>query len=149
MSLTRANNGESVWKSSARVDDDRPLVTLGMAAGLTLLIPAAILLAGYAVYALFLTVIVFTFFLVAFVSAPLFARLRIIWPTRAAVLGALLAWAVSGPLGALVNGASSAIWGLEEPLEILPVTWLWALVPLVVVLVEAGVRQGFANHDRR
>lgn len=149
MSLIQASNGNSVRKFNARVDNDRPLVTLGMAACFTLLICAAILLAGYVAYALFLTVIVFTFFLVAFISAPLFGRLRIIWPTRAAVLGALLAWTISGPLGALANTAGSALWGPAEPLEVLPVTWLWALVPLIVVLVVAGVRHGHAHHDRR
>ncbi|MHA7303763.1 hypothetical protein ACX80E_00705 [Arthrobacter sp. TMN-49] len=128
--------------------NDKSMVTLGLAAGFTLLVSAGMMLAGFVVDAMFLTTIVFTVFVVAFVSAPLFARLRISWPARPAVLGAVLGWALSAPLGALFNSAANVIWELDEPFEVLPATWLWALIPLVVVLVVSGIRQRIIIRDR-
>lgn len=149
MSLIRTNHGESQGTPGSYLDDDKPMVTLGIASFFTLLVSAAVLLAGYVLPALFLTIIAFAFFVVAFASAPLFARLRINWPTRAAVLGATLGWALSAPLGALINSANNVIDGMEDPFEFLPVTWLWALIPLAVVLVVSGIRQGIVVRDRR
>lgn len=125
----------------SRTDDDKPVVTLGLATGATLLAVAVVMLAGGIFSALIIVSAAFVSFVVAFASAPLFARLPMRWPTRAAVLGAILGWALSAPLVALLDAASNAMDGDENPYEFLPGVWLYALVPLVVTLVVTGVRQ--------
>lgn len=149
MSLARASHGEPDEAFCSHLDDEKPMITLGLASFFTLLVSAGMMLAGYVVYAIFLTVTTVIVFIVAFASAPLFARLRIGWSRRAAVLGAILGWALSAPLGALINSANNVIAGVEDPFEFLPVTWLWALIPLVVVLVVSGMRHGIVVRDRR
>lgn len=149
MSFARANHGESDEGFWSPVDDEKPMVTLGLASFFTLLVSAGMMLAGFVVHAIFFTVTTLMVFVVAFATAPLFARLRIGWPIRAAVLGATLGWAFSAPLGALINSANNVIEGMEAPFEFVPLTWLWALIPMVVVLVVSGIRHGIVVRDRR
>ncbi|NKG19125.1 hypothetical protein [Paeniglutamicibacter terrestris] len=76
--------------SSSQAIKDRPTVTLGLSTGFTLLVSAGMLFARYVVHAMFFTITSFNVFVVAFLSAPLFAHVQISWPTRAAVLGTMI-----------------------------------------------------------
>lgn len=122
-------------------NEDQHLLTLGLAAGLTLLTAGGMILTGFVVQALFMTITACVLFVVAFATAPLFGRLRLAWPSHAAVLGATLGWALSAPLGALVNSATNAMNGVTDPYEFLPMTWAWALIPWMHVVLVTGIRQ--------
>jgi 4-amino-4-deoxy-L-arabinose transferase-like glycosyltransferase len=124
------------------------MVTLGFAAGFTLLVSAVMMVAGFVLSSMFLATTAVIVFVVAFASAPLFARLRFHWSTRAAVLGAALGWVLSAPLGALVNTALNAMSGFPDPFDFVPLTWVCALIPLIVVLIVAGVRAGIISRNR-
>lgn len=135
--------------SRLSVVDDKAMVTLGLSVFLTLLSTAGIMLSGAVVHALFVVYASIPVFVIAFATAPLFARLPLKeWSTRGAVLAALLGWALSAPIAALIYMPINAISDLEDPFEFLPGTWLWALVPLAASLVVAGIRQYRFGQDR-
>ncbi|RAX50506.1 hypothetical protein DQ353_02810 [Arthrobacter sp. AQ5-05] len=132
-----------------RIRDDSYMVTLGLGVWLTLLISAGMLLAGFVLHTIWVTCISVPFFVVAFASARLFARLHWNCATRAPVMGAILGWAFLAPIWALATMAANAVAGVEDPEVFMPETWLWALVPLGAVLVVAGIRQRTNGRDFR
>jgi hypothetical protein len=126
-----------------------PTGTLGVSVFLTLLVIAAVMFTGFIFIALYIAMVSFTFFIVAFASAALFAR----WLKRrtgtVAVLGALLGWALSAPLGAATNTVINYVYEIQEPYEFVPATWLWAFIPLAVVLAVAAARKIMAVRANR
>lgn len=135
--------------SRPSVEDDKAMVTLGLSVFLSLLITAGIMFSGAVFHALFMVYASIPVFVVAFVTAPLLARLPLRnWSTRGAALGALLGWMLSAPIAALLYMPVNAMYELEDPFEFLPGTWLWALVPLAASLVVAGIRQYRFGQDR-
>lgn len=115
------------------------MVTLGWSAFLVLLFAACALVFGYVVQGIFLVITSLPFFAVAFATTPLLTRVSAIGASRAAVASSVIGWALSAPLGALVNGVMAVSEGLDWSVEFLPITWVWALVPLVITLAVSGV----------
>ncbi|OIH83494.1 hypothetical protein BLJ79_15635 [Arthrobacter sp. UCD-GKA] len=149
MTLASENAVYPMGDRSPRIRDDSYMVTLGLGIWLTLLISAGMLLAGFVLHAMWVVCISIPFFVVAFASAPLFARLHWSCSTRASVMGAILGWAFLAPIWALVNMAANALAEVEDPDVFMPETWLWALVPLALVLIVAGIRQRATGRDLR
>ena len=135
--------------SGLPVEDDKAMATLGLSVFLTLLITAGIMFSGAVFHALFVVYASIPVFLIAFATAPLLARLPLKnWSTRGAVLGVLLGWALSAPISVLITMPVNAMNEVENLFELLPGTWLWALVPLAASLVVAGIRQYRFGQDR-
>ncbi len=131
------------------VSSGNPTGTLGVSVFLTLLVIAVVMFTGFVFIALYIAIVSFAFYVVAFASAPLFTRLFKHRTGAAAVLGALLGWAFSAPLGAVTNTVSNYVYGIQEPYEFVPATWLWAFIPFVVVLPVAGTRKIIAVRANR
>lgn len=127
---------------------DLPLVSLGLAWCAVVLLAAGVLLAGHVLTAMAILDASLPVFVVAGVSAPLFARLPLAWPTRAAALGLAAGWLMAAPLDALVRAGMHALDGTADPDGFFPGTWLWALPSLLVALLVASLRDRHARRRR-
>lgn len=146
-SNTSSNKGDPL-KTYTEPPNDRPMVTIGMGLALTLLVVAVMMFAGATLSALGVVNAAIYVFVVAFASAPLFARLRMTWSVRAAVLGSILGWGLSAPLEALITMATNTADSGGDAFEILAPTWLYALVPLISALVVGAIRQVIMRRAR-
>lgn len=134
--------------AEVRVSKGRSMVTLGWSAFLVLLCAACALVFGYVVHGIFLVITSLPFFAVAFATTPLLTHVPAIGASRAAIVGSVLGWALSAPLGALVDGVTAASEGLGWSIAFHPITWVWALVPLAITFAVSWIHHAMKARHR-
>lgn len=148
MSLTRSGKDNPVETYAAPPKNDRPMVTLGLAVAATLLVVAVIMFSGAVLDAAGVVNAAIYVFVVAFATAPLFARLQVKWATQAAVLGSIFGWALSAPLEGIIAMVTNTQDNGADPFTVLPTTWLFALVPLLSALGVAMTKEIIVRRER-
>lgn len=148
MSLTSSGKGNPVEAHTAPAKKDRPMVTLGLSLAVTLLVVAVMMFAGAVLNAAGVVNAAVYVFVVAFATAPLFARILVKWPVPAAALGSLLGWVLSAPLEGAIATLTNTQDSGADPFAVLPATWSFALVPLAAVLGVTMIREIMMRRER-